>query len=193
MRLKCSVARKLSKNSVRIRNSFTMKKGEKGIQLLIVVLVVAVAVINSYRKSKEEGVDKGIPFYTTASKELQKKSSKLYRDLGCRDCHSLWGIRNAMQSVPSPPLDGIGSLKDEAWLFEYLSAKNPQLIVPSRLKAEYQMPSYAYLPEEERRVLAKYLSSLKVEDWYLEDVRKTEYEKLTGKNYEDRDKVSDGE
>ncbi len=170
-----------------------MKKGEKGILLLIVVLVVVFALINNYRKSQEEGVDKGIPFYTTASKELQGKSSKLYRDLGCRDCHSLWGIRNAMQSVPSPPLDGIGSLKDEAWLYEYLSAENPQSIVPSRLKAEYQMPSYAYLPEDERRTLAKYLSTLKVEDWYLEEVRKTEYEKLTGKDYVDRHKVDDSE
>ena len=170
-----------------------MKKGEKGILLLIVILVATFAVINHYRKSQEEGADKGIPFYTTASKELQEKSSRLYRDLGCRDCHSLWGIRNAMQSVPSPPLDGIGSLKSEAWLLEYLSADNPQAIVPSRLKAEYQMPSYAHLPEDERRTLAKYLSTLKVEDWYLENVRKTEYEKLTGKSYADRAEVSGSE
>jgi len=160
-----------------------MKKGEKGILLVTIVVVVAFALINNYRKSQEEGEDKGIPFYTTASKEVQEKSSILYRALGCRDCHSLWGIRNAMQSVPSPSLDGIGSLKDEAWFYAYLSADDPQSILPSRLKAEYQMPSFAHLPEEERRLLAKYLSSLKVEDWYLEEVKKSEYEKLTGEDY----------
>lgn len=170
-----------------------MKKGEKGILLVIVVFVVVFAVINNYRKSQEEGEDKGIPFYTTASEELQEKSSELYRTLGCRNCHSLWGIRNAMQSVPSPSLDGIGSLKDEEWLYAYLSAEDPQSILPSRLKAEYQMPSYAHLPEEERRSLAKYLSSLKVEDWYLEEVRKSEYEKLTGKDYATRGEGGDDE
>lgn len=160
-----------------------MKKGEKGILVVIAVVVVAVALMNQYRKDQEVGPDKGIPFYTTASSELQNQGAKLYKELNCRNCHTLWGIRNIMQSVPSPALDGIGSLKDEEWLYGYLSADNPQEILPSRLKAEYQMPSYAHLEEEERKTLAKYLSSLKVEDWYLENVRKSEYEKLTGKDY----------
>ena len=42
------------------------------------------------------------------------------------------------------------------------------------------MPSYAHLPEQERRLLAQYMASLKVEDWYLEATKKAEYEKLTG-------------
>ena len=88
-----------------------------------------------------------------------------------------------MQAVPAPSLDGIGSLRDEAWFYRYLSAPSPQDILPSRLKAKYQMPSYADLPESERKILAAYLASLKVEDWYLEEVRKAEYEKLTGKDY----------
>jgi hypothetical protein len=45
------------------------------------------------------------------------------------------------------------------------------------------MPSYAHLHENERRLLAQYLASLKVKDWYLEDTKKAEYEKLTGKDY----------
>ncbi len=163
-----------------------MKKGEKGILLAIVVSGVVFFVINNYRMSQdqaESGVDRGIPFYSTASKELQQKASNLYKQLDCRDCHSLWGVRNPMQSVPAPSLDGIGSLKDEAWLFDYLSAENPQAILPSRLKQEYQMPSYATLPVEDRKILAAYLASLKVKDWYLEEARKAEYEKLTGKEY----------
>jgi len=52
-----------------------------------------------------------------------------------------------------------------------------------RLKLEYRMPSYAQLPENERRLLASYMASLKVQDWYLEETRKAEYVKLTGKEY----------
>jgi len=55
--------------------------------------------------------------------------------------------------------------------------------LPSRLKPEYRMPSFADLPDGERRVLAKYMASLKVKDWYLDSARAAEYEKLTGKEY----------
>ena len=48
------------------------------------------------------------------------------------------------------------------------------------LKQEYRMPSYAGMPENERHTLASYLASLKVRDWYLEQTRQAEYEKLTG-------------
>ena len=161
-----------------------MRKGEKGILFTILIFLVAFTLINSYRKGQDTTPDKGIPFYSTASDEIQKKGGELVRQLKCRDCHSIWGVRNAMQSVPSPSLDGIGSLRDEAWLFDYLSAEDPKLIIPSRLKAEYQMPSFAYLPVEERRLLANFFANLKVEDWYLEEVKKVEYEKLTGKDYQ---------
>lgn len=86
-----------------------------------------------------------------------------------------------MQSVPAPALDGLGSLKSEEWFFNYFSAENPQAIVPTRLKAEFKMPSFAYAPEEDRKILSEYMASLKVEDWYLEETKKREYEKLTGK------------
>jgi len=161
-----------------------MRKGEKGILFTILIFVITFTLINSYRKGQDTSQDNGIPFYSTASDEIQEKGGELVRQLKCRDCHTLWGVRNAMQSVPSPALDGIGSLRDEAWLFNYLSAEDPKQILPSRLKAEYQMPSFAYLPVEERKLLAKYFASLKVEDWYLDEVKKAEYEKLTGKDYQ---------
>jgi len=161
-----------------------MRKGEKGILFTILIFVIAFTLINSYRKGQDTTPDKGIPFYSSASDVIQEKGGKLVRQLNCRDCHSIWGVRNAMQSVPSPSLDGIGSLRDETWLFNYLSAEDPKQILPSRLKAEYQMPSFAYLPVEERKLLAKFFAGLKVEDWYLEEVKKLEYEKLTGKDYQ---------
>ncbi|ALP51734.1 hypothetical protein Tel_00465 [Candidatus Tenderia electrophaga] len=158
-----------------------MRKGEKGILVAIVVIVLVFMGINTYRHS-QVAEDKGIPFYTTASTELQNKGAELLRVYQCRNCHTLWGFRNPMQSVPSPALDGIGSIRDESWLYEYLSAADPQNILPTRLKAEYQMPSYAHLPEHERRTLAAYLASLKVEDWYLDEVKRSEQEKLTGES-----------
>jgi hypothetical protein len=88
-----------------------------------------------------------------------------------------------MKAVPAPILDGMGSLRSEDWLYQYFSAINPQAILPSRLKKEYQMPSYAHLPDSERRLLARYMASLKVQDWYLEETRKAEHEVLTGQEY----------
>jgi len=92
-------------------------------------------------------------------------------------------VRNLIESVPAPMLDGLGSLHSEDWFYQYFSANNPQSIIPSRLKQEYKMPSYAMLPDDDRRLLAKYMASLKVKDWYLDEVKKGEFEKLTGKEY----------
>jgi len=160
-----------------------MKKGEKGILTGIVIFVVTVMVVKGWMVSQEKEKDPGIPFYTTASKEMAKKASVLYRKYDCRDCHSLWGIRNIMQAVPAPSLDGMGSLRDEEWIYAYLSAEDPQSIIPSRLKERFRMPSFASIPEADRRMLASYIASLKVEDWYLEETKKSAYEKLTGKEY----------
>ena len=160
-----------------------MKKGEKWVFIGLGVFAVVVMVVKGIIISQDEEVDPGIPFYTTVSPEFAKKSSVLYRKYKCRDCHSLWGIRNIMQAVPAPALDGMGEFRDEAWLYEYLSAENPQSIIPSRLKQRYQMPSFSKIPESDRRMLARYFSSLKIEAWYLEEATKTRYEKLTGKEY----------
>ena len=159
-----------------------MRKGDwliAGLLGLVVVVAIGKGVYTAYHPSD----DKGIPFYSTASQDVQVQASNLYRDIGCRDCHTLWGIKNIMETVPAPSLDGIGSLRSETWLYDYFSSKNPQSILPTRLKLKYAMPSYAHLPESERRLLAKYFASLKVKDWYLEEVKSSEYKKLTGKAY----------
>lgn len=161
-----------------------MKKGEKGILLGLVVFSVVAMAVKGWMNSQDTEEDPGIPFYSTAPEELATKASVLYRKYNCRDCHALWGIRSIMQAVPAPSLDGMGSLRDEEWLYTYFSAEDPQSIVPSRLKAKYRMPSFAKIPDADRRMLAKYINSLKVEDWYLEETKKTAYEKLTGKEYQ---------
>ncbi len=160
-----------------------MKKGEKGVLIGIAAFVLVAMVVKGWMVSQEKEEDPGIPFYSTASSELASKASVLYRKYNCRDCHMLWGLRNIMQAVPAPSLDGMGSLRDEEWLYNYFSAKDPQSIIPSRLKQRFQMPSFADIPEADRRMLASYIASLKVEDWYLEETKKTAYEKLTGKEY----------
>lgn len=160
-----------------------MKAGEKWTLIIMAVLVVGMM---SYRAAHVYFLDEpdpGIPFYSTASNEVRHRAGELYNKLKCSECHSLWTVRNMMESIPAPALDGIGSLHDEQWFYEYFSAESPQAILPSRLKPEYRMPSYSYLADEERRLLASYMASLKVEDWYLEETKKSEYEKLTGKKY----------
>jgi mono/diheme cytochrome c family protein len=160
-----------------------MRRGEKVILLIIAACIVVVVGIKAWLGQFDIQDDPGLPFYSTASAEISRQASAIYQEQNCKKCHTLWTTRDMTLNVPAPALDGIGSLKDEAWLYSYLSAPNPQEIVPSRLKKEYQMPSFAHVSETERRTLARYLASLKVKDWYLEEARKAEYEKLTGKTY----------
>lgn len=157
-----------------------MKRGEKAVLALIVLLVGGGMVRSLFQIEKH---DHDIPFYSTATPEVARDAMDLYKKLGCKECHTLWTMKNMLESVPAPMLDGIGSLRSEAWLYDYLSSKNPQAIIPSRLKLEYRMPSLASLSEGERHTLAAYLASLKVKDWYLEQTKKAEYEKLTGLEY----------
>lgn len=159
-----------------------MKKGEKRILIGIVAVIVMMSSLRYYQVATTDE-DPGIPFYSTASVEESQEALLLIRREGCRDCHTLWTMRDVMQSVPAPALDGIGSLRSEEWLHKYLSVNTPQEILPSRLKAEFRMPSYAHLSADERKKLASYLSSLRVEDWYYEETKKRSYEKLTGKVY----------
>lgn len=161
-----------------------MRKGEKGILIAILVITGGFMVFKGWQVSTKEGDDPGIPFYSTAPDELASRASVLYRKYKCRECHVLWSSRAPMAgAVPAPSLDGIGAIRNEEWLYTYFSAENPQSILPSRLKKKYQMPSFAFVPEEDRRSLAAYFGSMKVEDWYLDEVKKSEYEKLTGKDY----------
>ncbi len=155
-----------------------MKGGEKFVLAAIGVLLIFGVIRNFMHVDEPHETE--IPFYTTASTEMARKATDIYRANTCRSCHSLWSMKDVMQSVPAPMMDGVGSLRTEAWLYDYLSSPNPQSILPSRLKKKYQMPSYASLPEGDRRILANYLASLKVKDWYLDQTKKEEQEKLTG-------------
>lgn len=161
-----------------------MRKGEKGILIGIGVFAVVAMVGKAILIRHQDPHAGKIPFYSKASKEMATKAATLVRQYNCRDCHTYWGKHDIMQSVPAPSLDGIGSLRSEEWLFNYLSSKDPQKILKTRMKMEFQMPSYADMPEADRRVLAKYLASMKAKDWYLEETKKSEYEKLTGKKYQ---------
>lgn len=159
-----------------------MRAGEKWILSIMVVLVSAAMVWNFLKQRDSTEQDREIPFYTDAAPELVLSASDIYKRHNCKSCHTLWTLRDIMRSVPAPALDGIGSLRSEEWFYQYFSAENPQQIVPSRLKQEYQMPSFAHLPEEERRTLAAYMASLKVKDWYLEEARLAHCRKLTGED-----------
>lgn len=158
-----------------------MKRGEKAV-LALIGAVLATGVVRSMLHVEGKH-DREIPFYTTASREVSIKATEIYNRNGCSECHSLWTMKDILESVPAPILDGIGSLRTESWLYAYLSSPDPQSILPTRLKKRWSMPSYASMPDDERHLLAQYLASLKVKDWYLEQTRKMEYEKLTGKVY----------
>ena len=161
-----------------------MRAGEKGILAIIAVIVIGMMGYRAMNLTDPDKRDPGIPFYSTATPELKHDAGTLYSRLGCSDCHSLWMVRNMMDSVPAPALDGIGSLRDEKWFYDYFSTENPQTILPSRLKPEYRMPSFAHLSDADRHLLAAYMASLKVKPWYLEETKKAEFEKLTGEKYQ---------
>lgn len=158
-----------------------MKAGEKFV-LVSIGLLVLFSVVRS-ELHVEEKHDNDIPFYSTASYDDARSAMDVIRKNNCKNCHSLWTLKDMLESVPAPMLDGIGSLRTQDWFYNYLSSPDPQKILPTRLKKEYGMPSYASLPEADRRLLAKYLSSLKVKDWYLEQTKEAEYKKLTGLEY----------
>ncbi len=157
-----------------------MRRGEKGVLIFIAFVIVLMMGWNAWNLGGRGEQDTEIPFYSDAPPELRTAGSEVYRKYQCKKCHSLWTVKDIMQTVPAPALDGIGSLRDEQWLYDYLSSEDPQQILSSRLKKEYQMPSFSNIPEQERRQLAAYLASLKVKDWYLDETRKAECRKLTG-------------
>jgi sulfur-oxidizing protein SoxX len=157
-----------------------VKRGELAVLGAIVLLVVAGVLRATLQRPALH--DREIPFYSTATHNVDEAANDLIRQYNCRQCHSLWSTRDMTQAVPAPMLDGIGALRSEVWLYDYLTAADPQAILPSRLKPQYRMPSYARLGEGERRTLASYLASLRVKDWYLEQTRRLEHDKLTGED-----------
>jgi hypothetical protein len=150
----------------------------------MVLSVVLLSVYKIYKNHDDNEEDKGIPYYSTANNEVTSAAARIMHDYECKSCHSLWATRDFTQAVPAPALDGEGSFRSEEWLFEYFSAKVPQDILPTRLKPQYRHPSLSELPETDRIALAKYMASLKVEDWYYEETKKRRFEKLTGKRYQ---------
>jgi hypothetical protein len=155
-----------------------VKKGE--LAVLGAVALLAVFGITRVALQHPQAQDREIPYYSTAEPQLAARASDLMREQNCRQCHSLWTSRDPTQSVPAPMLDGMGALRSEQWLFDYFSAPEPQSVLPSRLKREYRHPSLAMLPQTDRRTLARYMASLQVKDWYLEQTRRLEHDKLTG-------------
>jgi len=150
--------------------------------ILLFVAVLIVGMLQSLiSPTKPDTGEAGLPFYSTADAALERSGSALYSKLQCQKCHTIWAVKNLYDTVPAPSLDGIGSLRTEEWLYLYFSSENPQAMLPSRLKDEYKMPSFAYLTQDERIVLSRYFASLKVRGWYLEETKKAEQKKLTGK------------
>ena len=121
-----------------------MRRGE-AVTLAVIGVVVAGLVARNLISLHSQQPDPGIPFYSTADSALVHQGGDLYRANNCRQCHSLWTVKSAFESVPAPALDGIGSLRTEEWFYQYFSAADPQDILPSRLKPEYRMPSLAAL------------------------------------------------
>lgn len=162
-----------------------LRSGEKGILIVMAVIVLSLMARNFWDIETSKAKDKGIPYYTTATPQVSREAMRIYQQNDCSKCHSLWAVRDILRAdVPAPKLDGIGSIRPgEAWFYRYFSAANPQAILPSRLKKRWRMPSYSEMSDHDRKILAKYMASLKVKKWYLEATRKSEYEKLTGKPY----------
>jgi len=149
--------------------------------LLFVAALIFAVVQSILHPAAPDTSERGLPYYTTADAPLARSGGELYKQLGCRSCHKIWAVKNLYETVPAPSLDGIGSWRSEEWLYQYFSSDNPQSMLPTRLKEKFKMPSYAKLSEQDRRLLAAYFSSLKVRGWYLDETRKAEQKKLTGK------------
>jgi len=149
--------------------------------LLFAALLVFAVIQSMIHPTDVDHSKQGLPYYSTADAALARSGALLYKRMQCRNCHAIWSVKNMYETVPAPSLDGIGSWRTEEWLYHYFSSDNPQSILPSRLKKKFRMPSYAKIPEQNRRLLAAYFASLKVKGWYLEQTRKAEHKKLTGK------------
>ncbi len=100
-----------------------------------------------------------MPTYQVESAEAAR-GEVVYRKNGCAACHRIWNLGGHKGGV----LDGIGSRRDAEWLERYLSAENPQEILPSAVKSIYQMPSFAAMHPQDRDDLVAYLVSLKNRD-----------------------------
>jgi len=99
------------------------------------------------------------PTYQVESPQAAR-GEMVYRKNNCSACHRIWDLGGSKGGN----LDGVGSRRDPAWLIHYLSAPNPQVILPSTQKAIYRMPSFAGLDPGDRADLVAYLVSLRARD-----------------------------
>ncbi len=132
-----------------------MKLGEKIIFGLSGLILIA-GIIFSYTVMKQP-----IPvsWVVEDSPEAQK-GQVVFRKNGCKNCHMLLGNG----ASKGPDLDGIGNRRDRIWLEAYLSAENPQAILPSKTDKYYQMPSWSKLSKEDRDNLISFLLAQKSKD-----------------------------
>ena len=132
-----------------------MKLGEKIIFGLSGLILIA-GIIFSYSVMKQP-----IPvsWVVEDSPEAQK-GQVVFRKNGCKNCHMLLG--NGANK--GPDLDGMGNRRDRAWLEAYLSAENPQDILPSKTNDYYKMPSWSKLSKEDRDNLISFLLAQKSKD-----------------------------
>jgi len=100
---------------------------------------------------------KAIPFYEEKSPAFEAGRA-VFDQENCRGCHTLWSLGN----MPGPSLDGLGEVRSAAWLETYLSAKNPQEIVPSHFQRQFKMPSYRHLSNDDMDHLIAFLTGLRV-------------------------------
>ncbi len=66
---------------------------------------------------------------------------------GCLSCHKLHGVG----STVGPALDSIGTKREAEWMARWI--KNPFAI-----KRNSRMPAFVYLPDDQIRIIAEYLS-----------------------------------
>lgn len=130
-----------------------MKQGEKviwGFAAMIAVAALYVGYIVYHAPAK---------LMTTFQVESPQaaRGEIVYRKNSCPACHRIWDLGGSKGGA----LDGVGSRRDAAWLTRYLSAPNPQIILPSTQKRIYQMPSFTGIPQADRADLVAFLVSLK--------------------------------
>jgi len=94
------------------------------------------------------GVGLSLAWSLSAASAQELSAADLARRLGCFACHG------AGRGYPARSLEGVGHRLPRAQLQVVLTQ-------PRKLYPGAKMPSYAYLPDEERQALADFLSNLK--------------------------------
>ncbi len=130
-----------------------LKKGEMWMLVAMVFFVSLAAYLS-------QGVEKDYNPYYQEITEASEKGHQVYRKYECYKCHRIIG----MGHMPGPKLDGLSNRRSREWLKTYLTSENPQKMIPSRFKKEFQMPSYATMPNSEMNQLLDYLGSLKMKE-----------------------------